>query len=77
VAAVGYDTVAVTADDPSLRRILRFGTQTDVRPIRQAGGLPGTGKALSACAVANYIAKYATKTLSGQGLPLPAGPLLC
>jgi hypothetical protein len=63
-AAVRYDTAAVTADDPSLRRILRFGTQTDVRPIHQTSGLPGTGKALSARAVANYIAKYATKTIS-------------
>ena len=31
VAAVGYNTAAITGDDPSLRRILRFGTQTDVR----------------------------------------------
>jgi hypothetical protein len=69
VAAVRYDTAAVTGDDPSLRRVLRFGTQTDVRPIRHAGSLPGTGKALSAQAVANYIAKYATKTLGAAGLP--------
>jgi len=70
VAAVRYDTAAVTADDPPLRRVLRFGTQTDVRPIRHTGSLPGTGKALSARAVANYIAKYATKTISAPGLPL-------
>jgi Replication initiator protein, pSAM2 len=69
VAAVGYDTTAVTADDPSLRRILRFGIQTDIRPIRQAESLLGTGKALSPQAVANYIAKYATKTTSVPGLP--------
>jgi hypothetical protein len=69
VATVCYDTAAVTADDASLRRILRFGTQIDVRPIRQTGSLPGTGKALSAQAVANYIAKYATKTISAPGLP--------
>jgi hypothetical protein len=31
--------------------------------------LPGTGSALSAQAVANYIAKYATKTISAPGLP--------
>jgi hypothetical protein len=31
--------------------------------------LPGTGRALSAQAVANYIAKYATKTISAPGLP--------
>src|SRR5262249_54348261 len=33
------------------------------------GGLPGTGGMLSAQAVANYIAKYATKTISAPGLP--------
>ncbi|HYA50326.1 MAG TPA: replication initiator, partial [Streptosporangiaceae bacterium] len=70
VAAVGYDTAAVTADDPSLRRVLRFGTQSDVRPVRHTGSLPGTGKALSPRAVANYIAKYVTKTISAPGLPL-------
>jgi hypothetical protein len=69
VATIRYDTAAVVGNDPSLRRILRFGTQTDVRPIRQADSLPGTGKALSAQAVANYIAKYATKTLSAPGFP--------
>jgi hypothetical protein len=69
VAAVRYHTAAVTGDDPSLRRILRFGTQTDIRPIRQTDSLPGTGKALSPQAVANYIAKYATKTISAPGLP--------
>jgi hypothetical protein len=31
--------------------------------------LPGTGTALSPQAVANYIAKYATKTISAPGLP--------
>jgi hypothetical protein len=69
VAAVRYDTVAVTAGAPLLRRILRFGTQTDVRAIRLTASLPGTGKALSAHAVANYIAKYATKTTGAPGLP--------
>jgi hypothetical protein len=69
VAAVRYDTAAITGHDPLLRRILRFGTQTDVRAIRQTSALPGTGKVLSAQAVANYIAKYATKTLNVPGLP--------
>jgi hypothetical protein len=69
VAAVRYDTSAVTGDDPLLRRVLRFGTQTDVRAIRQTSSLPGTGAALSARAVANYIAKYATKTASDLELP--------
>jgi hypothetical protein len=69
VAAVGYDTASVTGHDPSLRRILRFGRQTDVRPIHHTGSLPATGEALSPRAVANYIAKYATKTTSVPGLP--------
>ena len=36
-------------------------------PSRQR--LPGTGQALNGAAVANYIAKYATKTLTAPGLP--------
>jgi hypothetical protein len=59
---VSYDTAAVTAADPSLGRILRFGTQIDTRVIHSGG-------ALSAQAVANYIAKYATKTTGAPGLP--------
>jgi hypothetical protein len=63
VAAVSYDTATLTATEASPRRILRFGTQIDPRPIvRATSGLPGPGTALSAQAVANYIAKYATKT---------------
>jgi hypothetical protein len=52
-------------------RLLTFGTPqgTDVRPIRHSDGLPGTGHALSARAVANYIAKYATKALDAPGVP--------
>jgi hypothetical protein len=52
---------------PAVR--LGFGSQTDARPIRHGRDLPGTGQALSAPAVANYIAKYATKTLTVPGLP--------
>ncbi len=50
---------------------LTFGTLqgTDVRPVRHGDGLPGTGQSLSAQSVANYIAKYATKTLDAPGLP--------
>jgi hypothetical protein len=68
-AAISYDTGPVTATDPGLRRILRLGTQVDTRTILPAGDLPGTGSALSAQAVANYIAKYATKTTGSPGLP--------
>jgi hypothetical protein len=50
-------------------RTLRFGAQTDTRPIRHSPDLPGTGQALDGQAVANYIAKYATKTLDAPGLP--------
>jgi hypothetical protein len=70
VAAVGYDTASVTGNGLSLQRVLRFGTQTDVRAIRDTGSLPGTGQALSPLTVANYIAKYATKATSAPGLPL-------
>jgi hypothetical protein len=50
--------------------VLRFGTQVDPRPVRLgADGLPGTGRKLSVDAVANYIAKYATKSLAATGLP--------
>ncbi len=48
---------------------LGFGAQTDTRIIRHGTGLPGTGQALDGQAVANYIAKYATKTLTAPGLP--------
>jgi hypothetical protein len=68
--AVRYDTSLIIGSDPALRRILQFGTQIDTRAIRaDARGLPGTGKVLPAQAVANYIAKYATKTISAPGLP--------
>jgi replication initiator protein RepSA len=49
--------------------MLGFGAQTDTRIIRPGTGLPGTGQALNDAAVANYIAKYATKTLTAPGLP--------
>lgn len=50
--------------------MLRFGPQVDARPVRSAAdGLPGTGRKLSVDAVANYIAKYATKSLTAPGLP--------
>ena len=50
---------------------LTFGAPqgTDVRIIRHGQQLPGTGQDLDAQPVANYIAKYATKTLTAPGLP--------
>jgi hypothetical protein len=57
---IGHQDQAVT---------LGFGTQADTRIIRHGTDLPGTGQALNGLAVANYIAKYATKTLTVPGLP--------
>ncbi len=50
--------------------VLGFGAPqgTDVRPIR-CDDLTATGTPLDHQAVANYIAKYATKTLTAPGLP--------
>jgi Replication initiator protein, pSAM2 len=51
--------------------VLRFGVQVDCRVIRDGlvDGLPGTGDKLGVGAVGNYIAKYATKTLTAPGVP--------
>ena len=68
------DAVSLVAGPDSSPVRLGFGAQTDARPIRQASDLPGTGQALSGQAVANYIAKYATKSLTAPGLPGPAHP---
>jgi hypothetical protein len=59
-------SASVTADVGNSGRILRvrFGGQTDTKVIRS-----GTTGALSRTAVANYIAKYATKTAGAPGLP--------
>jgi hypothetical protein len=48
--------------------LLRFGTQTDRRPVRR-DVIVATGMPLDADAVANYIAKYVTKTLDAPGVP--------
>ena len=61
--------VRVPADLGASRAVLlRFGTQTDTRPIHR-DTIAGTGQPLDGQAVANYIAKYATKTLTVPGLP--------
>jgi hypothetical protein len=52
---------------PAIR--LGFGNQTDRRIIREGHPLMVTGQALDGAAVANYIAKYATKSLTAPGLP--------
>ena len=50
---------------------LTFGTPqgTDVRPIRAGSTWRAPGRPLNDQAVANYIAKYATKTLTAPGVP--------
>jgi hypothetical protein len=48
--------------------MLGFGAQTDRRPLRR-DTIVATGQPLDAGAVANYIAKYATKTLTAPGVP--------
>jgi hypothetical protein len=59
VAAHGGSPVTLTFGSPQ---------GTDVRPIRR-DDITGTGRPLGRQAVANYIAKYTTKTLSVPGLP--------
>ena len=61
--------VRVTADLGANRPVLlRFGAQTDTRPIHR-DAIARTGQPLDGQAVANYIAKYVTKTLTAPGLP--------
>jgi Replication initiator protein, pSAM2 len=65
--AAAAAAVVIEHEDQAV--MLGFGAQTDTRIIRHGTGLPGTGQALNGQAVANYIAKYATKTLTAPGLP--------
>ncbi|MGD0604074.1 MAG: replication initiator [Streptosporangiaceae bacterium] len=69
--AIGQAAAAVTIttgpDVPAIR--LSFGDQADRRVIREGHPLAVTGQALDGAAVANYIAKYATKSLAVPGLP--------
>jgi hypothetical protein len=69
--AIGQAAAAVriAVDRDGQAVTLGFGPQTDRRVIRHGADLPGTGQALNGQAVANYIAKYATKTVSGHGVP--------
>jgi len=65
--AIGQAATVTVVTGSGVR--LGFGAQTDARAIRRSSELPGTGQALSGQAVANYIAKYATKTLTVPGVP--------
>jgi hypothetical protein len=58
--------IDVPGSGPDIR--LRFGRELDRRPIWRES-FAHTGKALDAVAVANYIAKYATKAADVTGLP--------
>jgi len=70
--AIGQAAAAVRLPIPACdgTAALTFGAPqgTDVRPIRR-DDLAATGKPLNYQAVANYIAKYATKTLTAPGVP--------
>ena len=68
--AIGQAAAAVRLAVPNSTAALTFGAPqgTDVRPIRR-DDLAATGKPLNYQAVANYIAKYATKTLTAPGVP--------
>jgi hypothetical protein len=60
--------VALAVDHGGQVVMLGFGPQTDRRPVRR-DTIVSTGTPLDAQAVANYIAKYATKTLTAPGVP--------
>jgi len=61
--------LAVAPEPGQPAAMLAFGPRTDTRPIRPGSALPATGTVLPGQAVANYIAKYVTKTLTATGLP--------
>jgi hypothetical protein len=65
--AAALASLVIDHDDQAVR--LGFGPQADTRIIQHGTALPGTGQALNSQAVANYIAKYTTKTLAVPGLP--------
>jgi hypothetical protein len=63
-AAASSATVTADVGNTGHTLLVRFGAQTDTKVIRS-----GTADALTRTAVANYIAKYATKTADAPGLP--------
>jgi hypothetical protein len=63
-AAASSATVTADVGSTGKTLLIRFGEQTEPRVIRS-----GTSGALTRTAVANYIAKYATKTADAPGLP--------
>src|SRR6202050_5347357 len=63
-AAASSASVVAEVGNSGRTLLVRFGAQTDTKVI-----CSGTSDALSRTAVANYIAKYATKNAGGPGLP--------
>ena len=68
--AIGQAAAAATLTAGPANALVRlgFGPQTDARPVHR-DTLVATGRPLDPAAVANYIAKYATKTLTVPGVP--------
>ncbi|MFI5985903.1 replication initiator protein RepSA [Streptomyces sp. NPDC051555] len=62
-AAHAYTAVSVPAAADQPARLLRWGTQLDVRPIKAFGD----GSDITEQAVASYVAKYATKAAETTG----------
>ena len=60
--------VSLTVEHGGQAVTLAFGAQTDTRPVNR-DTIVATGQPLGSDAVANYIAKYATKTLTAPGVP--------
>ncbi|MER5992766.1 replication initiator [Streptomyces viridosporus] len=65
-AVVGRVRLTAPGSEVVGPRVLRFGTQVDVRPVTSNGRTAGERPA-SAAAVAGYIAKYATKGAESAG----------
>ena len=64
-ASVRLTVPGVDVDDPS--RMLVFGRQVDVRPVRTSRRTDDPARSLSPEQVAGYLAKYATKSVEDTG----------
>ena len=65
VASVRLTVPGVDSDDPA--RVLAFGRQLDVRPVRTSRRTDDPDRTLSPEQVAGYLAKYATKSATDTG----------
>lgn len=66
-AARVAQVIAPPTASGDLERVLRFGSQLDVRPVRHTARPDVEGESLSAAQVAGYLAKYATKSAGDAG----------